>query len=141
MENFNEDFAIHGKSFQMWIDGDLMSEVLTAKAKTDLATETVPISGQLGNGDIVTGANGAGSLSFNTVIGDLPKKVNDCLKKGKAFKFDLIGEIENKTYGTTRRVIIENCKITSFSPLDIDIQKLLSDSYDFKYNPNDVDIE
>lgn len=141
MENFNEYYAIHGKSFVMWMDGDPMAEVLTAKAKSDLTTETVYIAGQLGNGDIITGANGTGSLSFNTTIGDLPKKVNDCLKKGKPFKFDLIGEIENKTYGGTRRIIIENCKITSFSPLDVDIQKLLSDSYEFKYNPNDVDIE
>lgn len=141
MEIFNESYAIHGKSFIMWINGDPMAEVLTAKAKSDLTTETVYIAGQLGNGDMVTGANGTGTLTFNTVIGDLPKKVNDCIKQNKAFVFDLIGEIENKTYGTTRRIIIEGCKITSFSPLDVDIQKLLQDSYDFKYNPQNVDIE
>ncbi|CUU47341.1 phage tail tube protein [Clostridium beijerinckii] len=141
MDIFNENYAIHGKSFQLWMDGDLMAEVLTAKAKSDLTTETVYIAGQLGNGDIITGANGTGSLTFNTVIGDLPKKVNDCIKSNKPFIFDLIGEFENKTYGTTRRVIIEECKITSFSPLDVDIQKLLQDAYDFKYNPQNVDIE
>ena len=140
MEGFNESYAIYGKSFQMWMDGDLMGEVLTAKAKSDLQTETVYIAGQLGNGVIVVGADGTGSLTFNTVIGDLPKKVNDCIKQNKPFVFDLIGEIENKTYGTTRRVIIEGCKITSFSPLDVDIQKLLQDSYDFKYNPQNVDV-
>lgn len=141
MENFNENYAIHGKSFQLWMDGDLMGEVLTAKADSELQTETVYIAGQLGNGDMVVGATGTGSLTFNTVIGDLPSKINDCIKANKPFIFDLIGEIENKTMGGTRRVMIEDCKITKFSPLDVDITKLLSDSYEFKYNPQKVEIE
>lgn len=141
MEGFSAKNIVNGKFYSMWINGDLMAEIKTASAETSLETEKVPIAGQLGSEEIVTGATGSGNLGFHKVFGDLIKQINAKLKEGKAFTFDLISELNDPNQDTTERVMIEDCKITKFKVIDADITKLLESTYDFTYNPNKVTFE
>lgn len=142
MENFNENNVVNGRFYSLWVDGDKMAEVKTASAESALQTEKVPIAGQLGNGEVVTGADGSGSLGFYKTFTGLLKKINDCVKSGRPFVFDLISELNDPNQnGEIERVMIENCKITKFKVIDVDITKLLESTYDFSYNPNNVTFE
>lgn len=142
METFNENNAINGRFFSLWIKGDKYAEVKTASAESSLQTEKIPIAGQLGNGEVVTGADGSGSLGFHKTFNGLLKEINDCVKNGRPFVFDLISELNDPNQnGTVERVMIEGCKITKFKVIDVDITKLLESTYDFSYNPNNVTFE
>lgn len=141
MEKFTENDVVNGRFFSLWISGDKYAEVKTASAESALDTEKVPIAGQLGNGTVVTGASGTGALGFYKTYNGLTKKINDSIKTGKPFIFDLISEHNDPNQDSVERVMIENCKITKFKPIDADITKLLESSYDYSYNPNDVTFE
>ncbi|NFG58185.1 hypothetical protein FC778_05460 [Clostridium botulinum] len=123
------------------MDGDQYAEVKTAGAESTLETDKVPIAGQLGNEEVVRGANGSGSLGFHKTYNGLLKKINESIKEGKAFVFDLISELNDPNQSTVERVMIEDCKITKFKVIDADITKLLESNYDFSYNPNKVTFE
>lgn len=144
MAKLTEKNILKNNFFTLWFNNEEKATVLTADAKSTLNTQKLPIAGQLGKLTLITGAEGSGSLSFYKVIDDtLNKDINDCIKAGQPFKFDLIGELENKDTGGTYRVIIENCQITSFEVLKVDITSndAVKQNYDFEYNPEDVTIE
>lgn len=140
METFDGK-VIRGKFYSLWVNGDKMAEVKTASAESALESEKVPIAGQLGNEEVITGANGTGSLGFHKTYNGLLKEINDCVKNGKPFVFDLISELNDPDQDGIERVMIEDCKITKFKPIDVDITKLLESNYDYSYNPNKVTFE
>lgn len=138
----DEKEFLNGRFFSLWVDNEEYAQVKTAKADSELETQKLPIAGKLGKATIIIGASGTGELGFYDIIDDdLPKKINESIKKGVPFIFNLTGEIENKSTGGTRRVIIEDCTITSFSVLDVDIEKILEKTYKFEYDPDNVDID
>jgi len=141
MDKFEARDVVNGKFYSLWLNGDMYAEVKAASAESALATEKIPIAGRLGNGTIVTGADGTGTLTFHKVFGDLPKQINAKIKSGLPFTFDLISELNDPNQDTTERVMIENCTLTKFKVIDADITKLLESSYDFSYNPTDVTYE
>lgn len=141
MTNFTENDVLNGKYYSLWLNGDLRGEVKTASAETALKTEEIPIAGQLGNGIVITGASGTGTLTFYKVFGNLSKDINAALKSGKAFTFDLISELTDAGETDSERIIIEDCKITKWKIIDEDISKILDQSFDFSYNPNKVTFE
>ena len=141
MEKITAQDVVNGKSFEMWVNGLKKAEVLTAQADSEIQTDKVPIAGQLADEDIETGATGTGSMSFHKVLDDsLIKDVNEAFKQNKRFVFDLRNTFENKSTGSTQTVIITDCKINKFSPLAVDITKLLTDSFNFSYSPKNCDI-
>ena len=138
-----KDFLNH-KFFTLWFNNEEKAQVITANAKSSLESQKLPIAGSMGKITLVTGAEGTGSITFYKIIDDtLNQDINECIKNGNPFVFDLIGEVENKATGGTYRVIIENCQITSFEVLNVDIgnNDAMKQSYDFEYSPEDVDIE
>lgn len=137
----DEKEILNGRFFDLWINSSKKASVKTASAESSLQEEKVPIAGQLGNGSVITGADGSGILTFHDVIDSMLKDVNDCVRLGKPFYFDLISQNTNQNNSKYRRVKITNCKITKFKVIDTDIQKLLESSYDFTYNPSNVDVE
>lgn len=139
----SKDF-LNGKFFTLWFNNEEKATVLTAKATSKLSTQKLPVAGSLSKIAFVTESEGDGSLTFYKIIDDtLNKDINDSIKEGKPFEFDLIGEVENKSTSGTYRVIIEGCKITSFEVLNVDIASsdALKQTYEFEYDPENVTIE
>lgn len=144
MAKLREQDFLNNKFFTLWFNGEEKAQVITASAKSTLESQKLPVAGSVGKIILITGADGSGSLSFYKLIDDtLNQDINDCIKNGRPFVFDLIGEVENKSTGGTYRVLIENCTITSFEVLNVDIGSAdaMKQSYDFEYNPEDVDIQ
>ena len=142
MQNFNEDLVVRGRFFTLWVDGEEMGEVKTADTTSELSGEKVPIAGRLGEGERITGSTGTGSLVFWKCYNGLNKKINDCIKNHKPFKFDLTGQSNDTELDGYERVTIQNCIMKKFKPLQGDITKtLLEESYDFSYNVENVDFE
>ena len=141
MNKFTAADALNGKSFGLWVNGLKKAEVLTAQADSEIQTEKLPIAGKLSDEDMEVGSTGTGTMTFYSVLDDsLIVDINKAFKKNKRFTFDLRGVIENKTTGKTRTVIITDCKINKFSPLAVDITKLLTDRFNFSYRPKNCDI-
>ena len=141
MDKFTAADSINGKSFGLWVNGLKKAEVLTAQADSEIQTEKLPIAGKLSDEDMEVASTGTGTMTFYSVIDDsLIVDINNSFKENKRFTFDLRGVIENKTTGRTRTVIITDCKINKFSPLAVDITKVLNDTFTFSYNPENCDI-
>ena len=141
MDKFTAADAINGKSFGLWVNGLKKAEVLTAQADSEIQTEKLPIAGKLSDEDMEVGSTGTGTMTFYSVIDDsLIADINNAFKENKRFTCDLRGVIENKTTGRTRTIIITDCKINKFSPLAVDITKVLNDTFTFSYNPENCDI-
>ena len=142
MDKFTAADAINGKSFGLWVNGLKKAEVLTAQADSEIQTEKLPIAGKLSDEDMEVGSTGTGTMTFYSVIDDsLIADINNAFKENKRFTCDLRGVIENKTTGRTRTIIITDCKINKFSPLAVDITKVLNDTFTFSYNPENCDIK
>lgn len=141
MDKFTAADAINGKSFGLWVNGLKKAEVLTAQADSEIQTEKLPIAGKLSDEDMEVGSTGTGTMTFYSVIDDsLIADINNAFKENKRFTCDLRGVIENKTTGRTRTIIITDCKINKFSPLAVDITKVLNDTFTFSYSPENCDI-
>lgn len=141
MDKFTAADAINGKSFGLWVNGLKKAEVLTAQADSEIQTEKLPIAGKLSDEDMEVGSTGTGTMTFYSVIDDsLIVDINNSFKENKRFTCDLRGVIESKTTGRTRTVIITDCKINKFSPLAVDITKVLNDTFTFSYNTENCDI-
>ena len=141
MDKFTAADAINGKSFGLWVNGLKKDEVLTAQADSEIQTEKLPIAGKLSDEDMEVGSTGTGTMTFYSVIDDsLIADINNAFKENKRFTCDLRGVIENKTTGRTRTIIITDCKINKFSPLAVDITKVLNDTFTFSYSPENCDI-
>ena len=141
MDKFTAADAINGKSFGLWVNGLKKAEVLTAQADSEIQTEKLPIAGKLSDEDMEVGSTGTGTMTFYSVIDDsLIADINNSFKENKRFTCDLRGVIENKTTGRTRTIIITDCKINKFSPLAVDITKVLNDTFTFSYSPENCDI-
>ena len=141
MDKFTAADAINGKSFGLWVNGLKKAEVLTAQADSEIQTEKLPIAGKLSDEDMEVGSTGTGTMTFYSVIDDsLIADINNAFKENKRFTCDLRGVIENKTTGRTRTIIITDCKINKFSPLAVDITKVLNDTFTFSYNTENCDI-
>ena len=142
MDKFTAADAINGKSFGLWVNGLKKAEVLTAQADSEIQTEKLPIAGKLSDEDMEVGSTGTGTMTFYSVIDDsLIADINNAFKENKRFTCDLRGVIENKTTGRTRTIIITDCKINKFSPLAVDITKVLNDTFAFSYSPENCDIK
>ena len=142
MDKFTAADAINGKSFGLWVNGLKKAEVLTAQADSEIQTEKLPIAGKLSDEDMEVGSTGTGTMTFYSVIDDsLIADINNAFKENKRFTCDLRGVIENKTTGRTRTIIITDCKINKFSPLAVDITKVLNDTFTFSYSPENCDIK
>ena len=142
MDKFTAADSINGKSFGLWVNGLKKAEVLTAQADSEIQTEKLPIAGKLSDEDMEVGSTGTGTMTFYSVIDDsLIVDINNSFKENKRFTCDLRGVIENKTTGRTRTVIITDCKMNKFSPLAVDITKVLNDTFTFSYNPENCDIK
>ena len=141
MDKFTAADAINGKSFGLWVNGLKKAEVLTAQADSEIQTEKLPIAGKLSDEDMEVGSTGTGTMTFYSVIDDsLIADINNAFKENKRFTCDLRGVIESKTTGRTRTIIITDCKINKFSPLAVDITKVLNDTFTFSYSPENCDI-
>ena len=141
MDKFTAADAINGNSFDLWVNGLKKAEVLTAQADSEIQTEKLPIAGKLSDEDMEVGSTGTGTMTFYSVIDDsLIADINNAFKENKRFTCDLRGVIENKTTGRTRTIIITDCKINKFSPLAVDITKVLNDTFTFSYSPENCDI-
>ena len=141
MDKFTAADAINGKSFGLWVNGLKKAEVVTAQADSEMQTEKLPIAGKLSDEDMEVGSTGTGTMTFYSVIDDsLIADINNAFKENKRFTCDLRGVIENKTTGRTRTIIITDCKINKFSPLAVDITKVLNDTFTFSYSPENCDI-
>ena len=141
MDKFTAADSINGKSFGLWVNGLKKAEVLTAQADSEIQTEKLPIAGKLSDEDMEVGSTGTGTMTFYSVIDDsLIADINNAFKENKRFTCDLRGVIENKTTGRTRTIIITDCKINKFSPLAVDITKVLNDTFTFSYSPENCDI-
>ena len=141
MDKFTAADAINGKSFGLWVNGLKKAEVLTAQADSEIQTEKLPIACKLSDEDMEVGSTGTGTMTFYSVIDDsLIADINNAFKENKRFTCDLRGVIENKTTGRTRTIIITDCKINKFSPLAVDITKVLNDTFTFSYSPENCDI-
>ncbi len=142
MNDFSASDIVRGRFYSLWIAGTQYAEVKTATAESALTTESVPIAGSLGDEDVVTGGKGTGKLEFHKIMNsDLLKEINTAISNGKPFVFDLISELDDPNLSDTERVCIDDCKITKFNVIDVDISKLLSQSYEFSYNITKVTFE
>ena len=141
MEKFSAQDIIRGRFYSLWINGDKFAEVKSGSGESALNTEDVPIAGSLGNETIVTGAKGTGTLTFHKTYNGLLKQINAQISAGKAFKFDLISELNDPNQSGYERVCIDGCTITKFKAIDVDITKLLEQSFDYSYNPTKVTYE
>ncbi|AGX43281.1 phage tail tube protein [Clostridium saccharobutylicum] len=122
MEKFDASQVLNGKNLELWVNSDKMAEVKSVKTDTELQTEKVPIAGQLGEDEITIGASGTGTLVLHKTVDGFGPDINASLKAGKAYKFDLISELTNEIV-ESERVMIENCKVKKYSPINADIAK------------------
>lgn len=141
MDKVQAQDIVRGRFYSLWINGDKFAEVKTGSAESALTTEDVPIAGSLGDETIVTGGKGTGSITFHKIFGDLLRRINESISNGVPFIFDLISELNDPNQDDVERVCIDDCNITKFKVIDVDITKLLEQTFEFSYNITKVTFE
>jgi len=140
--SFDASQIARGKFYSLWVAGTQYAEVKAASAESALTTEDVPIAGELGDEIVVTGGKGTGKLTFHKIMNsDLLKTINSQIGSGLPFVFDLISELNDPNIDGAERVCIDDCQITKFNVIDVDISKLLEQTYEFSYNISKVTFE
>ena len=144
ISNIDSEDILNGRFLQLWVSDYQKANVVAVNATSTLNTSKVPIAGSFGNIVFTTSAEGSGEFTvYKLIDDDLDKNINDSIKKGKPFTFKLTGQIDNKSTNKKYRVVIDDCAITSFKPIDasIDGTDPLKNVYSFEYEPSNVIIE
>ena len=144
IKNVSSEDILNGRFLKLWVDEEEKANVVAVTATSTLNTTKVPIAGSFGNIVFTTSAEGSGEFTIYKLIDDdLDKDINNSIKEGKPFTFKLTGKVNNKSDDSYFRVVIENCAITSFKPIDasIDGTDPLKNVYSFEYDPASVTIE
>ena len=143
IRNVSSEDILNGRFLELWVDGEERANVVAVTATSTLNTTKVPVAGTFSNIVFTTSAEGSGEFTIYKLIDDdLDNKINDAIKEGKPFEFDLTGQITNNSNKKTYRVLIEQCVITSFKPIDasVDGTDPLKNVYSFEYEPSNVTI-
>ena len=144
ISNISSEDILNGRFLKLWVGGEEKANVVAVNATSTLNTTKVPIAGTFGNIVFTTSAEGTGEFTIYKMIDDdLDKQINNAISKGKPFIFKLTGQIDNKSNNKKYRVVIEDCSITSFKPIDASIEGTdpLKNVYSFEYDPSNVTIE
>lgn len=143
IRNVNTEDILNGRFLELWVDGAQKANVVAVTATSTLNTTKVPVAGTFSNIVFTTSAEGSGEFTIYKLIDDdLDDVINSAIKEGKPLEFDLTGQITNKSNNKTYRVLIEQCVITSFKPIDVSIDGTdpLKNVYSFEYEPSNVTI-
>ena len=143
IRNVSSEDILNGRFLELWVDGEERANVVAVTATSTLNTTKVAIAGTFSNIVFTTSAEGSGEFTIYKLIDDdLDNKINDAIKEGKPFEFDLTGQITNNSNKKEYRVLIEQCVITSFKPIDasVDGTDPLKNVYSFEYEPSNVTI-
>ena len=143
ISNISSEDILNGRFLKLWVGGEEKANVVAVNATSTLNTTKIPIAGSFGNIVFTTSAEGSGEFTIYKIIDDdLDKKVNDSIKEGKPFTFNLTGKVENQSNKNSYRVAITDCVITSFKPIDasVDGTDPLKNVYSFEYDPSNVTI-
>ena len=135
---------LNGRFLSLWVDSEEKANVVAVSTTSTLNTQKIPIAGTFSNIVFTTSAEGTGEFTIYKLIDDdLDKRINNAISKGKPFVFKLTGQIDNKSNNRKYRVVIDDCTITSFKPIDasIDGTDPLKNVYSFEYEPSNVVIE
>lgn len=135
---FDESKIISGTFGYLWLDGELVQEIVSVKATITPKTETVSQSGQLVDGTKITGLECKGELKANKINSRWINLMSESLKKGKQQSFTLISKLEDPSNGGTERIKLTGCVFSELSLVDWELKKLAENSLSFTFKDWEV---
>lgn len=130
---YDESKIINGTYGYLWLDNDLIQEVVSVKATITPKTETVSQSGQLVDGTKITGLECKGELKTNKISSRWINLMSENLKSGKQQSFTIISKLADPSNGGTERIILKGCVFSELSLVDWELKKLAEDSLSFTF--------
>lgn len=95
--------VINGKFGSLWLDTDLVSEILGFQAKGNFNKEDVPMCGGMATDFKIKSTKYTGSLKMHKVNSRMAIKIGDAVRKGQDVRFTIVGKVADPdSYGTER---------------------------------------
>lgn len=115
---FDERRAINGTFGEVWLEGDLVREATGLKAEIGLEFMDVPMCGDLGKHQKVSGRTGNGNIVMTKINSRMAIKLSEMLKAGKTPSFTIISKVDDPDAYGAERVVLKNCQFSTLTLAD-----------------------
>lgn len=117
-KGFDERRAINGTFGEVWLEGEIVREATGLKAEVGLEFMDVPMCGDLGKHQKVSGLTGTGNIVMTKVNSRMAMKLSDMIKQGKTPVFTIISKLDDPDAYGAERVVLKNCQFSTLTLAD-----------------------
>lgn len=118
MVGYDERNAINGTFGEVWLEGEVVREATGLKAEVALEFMDVPMCGDLGKHQKVSGLAGTGSITMTKVNSRMAIKLSDMIREGKTPSFTIISKLADPDSYGAERVVLKNCQFSTLTLAD-----------------------
>lgn len=113
-QKYTEDNVMCGSHGEAWINDVLYDEITAFKAEINLDFADVPKGHSMAKHRKLIGYEGKGEFTMNKVSSNIPKMIQDQLKKGKVAKLKLISNLDDPDAFGNERIVVYDAVIDKF---------------------------
>lgn len=124
----------------VWLDGDILGEIISFEAKITAEREDILQAGTLDKGSKITSLKGEGTLKFRKVYTGIAKKLVEDWKKGKDSRSQIVGLLADpdSVRGQQERVSIGDVAFNEISVMNFEVGKVTEVEMPFTFAPSQV---
>lgn len=138
MKEFLAKNVINGKYGQVWIDGDLLAEIMSAKAEIGYKTEKISMVGKIADGTKIVGVEPKGEMKIRHVNSFVAKKELEMIKAGKTPTHTVRIKIDDPDAVGAEEMICYNCVLDKQILADFEDGKTTERTYAFDFDDWDL---
>ena len=138
MKNFAPQQVMTGSHGQVWIDGDLVAEVIAFKATIKLSKEEVKKAKTMSKQYKYVGYEGTGNITMNKVSSLLIKKCAENIKKGRDTVCHVVAQVDDPDAVGVETVSIYDVTFDSLTLANWKVGSIIEESVDFTFTDFEV---
>ncbi|MDF2546145.1 MAG: terminase [Anaerosolibacter sp.] len=128
---------INGRWGEVWLDGDLVSEIEEFESKITANREDVEMAGSLSVDSKITSLKGEGSMKLKKVYSRGVQKLLRAWQAGRDPRCQIVGKLKDPDAYGTERVVIDNVWFNELTLMQFTKGPLTTD-LPFGFTPEDV---
>lgn len=132
-KGFDSRRAINGTFGEVWLEGELVREATGLKAEVGLEFIDVPMCGNLGKHQKVSGMTCNGNIAMTKINSRMAIKLSEMLKAGKTPSFTIISKLDDPDAYGAERVVLKNCQFSTLTLADWTSKQIGSTNQPFTF--------
>ena len=138
MKEFLAKNVSSGKYGQVWLDGEMLAEIMSAKAEIGYKQEQISMVGKIADGTKIVGVEPKGEMKIRHVNSFVAKKELEMVKAGHTPTHTVRIKIDDPDAFGAEEIVCYNCVLDKMILADFEDGKTTERSYAFNFDDWDL---